>query len=294
MSFVSTLESAFDSSSSALPTGAATFLNSNIAWTNSMVSQNPSHEIWITVGYTVKMLEGMLDGYNAAFQAGQVQVVGARQLTLTDIWFLNSDGDMEEIAVLQMGQDGKSWKLNEEKIMPRRLDLTSKPATGIPVTRQPIGSHCSVLVKVTPDLSNIFFGHTTWEDYVQMLRIYKTYDLSFYGTKISSSAYPAVITSIDDFYVTSNKLAVTETTNGIFSPALYAKIVPQALLSWMRAMVANVRSKSCVTWMDLFGQYNSGTYNNQWICVDYNLFSPQHDLSTFFHLSNPYLPPPLY
>lgn len=262
-----------------------------------MIKKHSSDRLWFTVGYTHHILKGMVEGYNRAFKHGLVKSAGARALTLTDLWFLNSDGDMEEIAVLDTADNGATWLLNKEMPQRRRLDL----ASGKPVTRQPIGSHCSVLVKATPDFSNIFFGHTTWEDYVQMLRIYKSYDYFFYGPKVSFSSYPAVVTSIDDFYITSNKLAVTETTNGIFSDALYNKIVPQALLSWQRAMVANINAASCVHWMALFGQHNSGTYNNQWICLDYNRFTPGKSLSTELSLclarSHVYMtspkPPPL-
>jgi hypothetical protein len=260
-SYMSTLASSFGDGVTDVPADSAEFLSQNIKWVQSQVSANTQDPYWVRIGYTLRMLEGIVDGYNAATDS-------ARHLNLMKVWFLNSDGDMEEIA------DLKSWKARDGSVMWRR----SSNKRGLPTTPQPTSSHCSVLVKVTNDFSNLFLGHTTWEDFVEMLRIYKVYDLDFYGTRVSFSSYPAVITSIDDFYTTSNKLAVTETTNGIYTEDLYAKIVPQALLSWTRAMQANVGAKSCAEWMNIFGRYNSGTYNNQWICADYNLFKPGNAL----------------
>jgi hypothetical protein len=222
-----------------------------------MVSANSGNPYWTRVGYTMQMMQGIVDGYNAATTNEK------QKLTLLDVWVMNSDGDLEEISVVTDIKN-LAWMRGGKR--------------GLPVKRQPLGSHCSVLVKVTNDLSNLFLGHVTWEDFVEMLRIYKVYDLDFYGTRVSFSSYPATLTSIDDFYVTSNKLAITETTNGIFTQELYSQIKPQALFSWVRAWQSNVASTSCAQWMSIFGQYNSGTYNNQWICADYNLFTPGHSL----------------
>lgn len=37
-------------------------------------------------------------------------------------------------------------------------------------------------------------------------------------------------------------------------------------------MVANRLANSGKEWTDVFGRHNSGTYNNQWMVVDYKLF----------------------
>jgi hypothetical protein len=102
-----------------------------------------------------------------------------------------------------------------------------------------------------------------------MLRTYKTYNFSFSNpsTKskvVSFSSYPAVLSSVDDYYITDQKLMVTETTNGFYNNSLYNLIVPESILSWIRAIVANRMTADGQSWTQIFAKYNSGTYNNQW------------------------------
>jgi hypothetical protein len=58
-----------------------------------------------------------------------------------------------------------------------------------------------VLVKVTPDLSDLLVGHTTWWTYTAMTRIYKHYSFALLGSQIkahmtSMSSYPGMVTSM--------------------------------------------------------------------------------------------------
>lgn len=57
-------------------------------------------------------------------------------------------------------------------------------------------------------------GHSTWDDYSEMLRVYKHYDLGLLGTatessglgvyQVTFSSYPGCLSSTDDWY-TINK-----------------------------------------------------------------------------------------
>lgn len=51
-------------------------------------------------------------------------------------------------------------------------------------------------------------------------------------------------------------------------------IKPQSLLSWVRAGISNRIANGGEQWSQTFAQYNSGTYSNQWIIVDYKRFTP--------------------
>ena len=46
-----------------------------------------------------------------------------------------------------------------------------------------------------------------------------------------------------------------------------------SLLSWQRVRVANQMTKDRPEWGDYSMRYNSGTYNNQYMVIDTNLFT---------------------
>jgi hypothetical protein len=56
--------------------------------------------------------------------------------------------------------------------------------------------------------TELCFAHDTWSGYNGMLR----QDYAFGDRVVSFSGYPAAISSTDDFYITSDNLAITETT----------------------------------------------------------------------------------
>lgn len=58
-----------------------------------------------------------------------------------------------------------------------------------------------MLVKVTPDLSDLLMGHTTWWTYTAMTRIYKHYSFALQGSQYrahttSMSSYPGMLSSM--------------------------------------------------------------------------------------------------
>merc|ERR1712232_497953 len=62
--------------------------------------------------------------------------------------------------------------------------------------------HCSALIRVIKDNQDLYMGHTTWDDYSKMTRIFKYYNFPFDGAatmaeKIAFSSYPGTISSTD-------------------------------------------------------------------------------------------------
>jgi len=86
------------------------------------------------------------------------------------------------------------------------------------------------------------------------------------------SSYPGCLSSTDDYYVTSNKLVVTETTLDVIDMSLYDNINKdnRYIPNFMRVNSATYFSKSAVEWVENFKFYNSGTYSSQWMIIDYN------------------------
>ena len=58
-----------------------------------------------------------------------------------------------------------------------------------------LSGKCSALIKLAPDLSDIFMAHATWDTFTAMLRIYKHYHFNLTqlqpaAQRLSFSSYP--------------------------------------------------------------------------------------------------------
>ena len=103
----------------------------------------------------------------------------------------------------------------------------------------------------------------------------KHVDLQLQGTymsakKISMSSYPGFVFSFDDFYLSSNNLAIFETTFSNFNETLNQYITSSTLLDWIRIALSVRVATDGPSFKEVFEKQNSGTYNNQWVVVDYN------------------------
>lgn len=48
---------------------------------------------------------------------------------------------------------------------------------------------CSALIKVTGDLSDLLMGHSTWDTFTAMMRIYKHFELGLRDENIAAKRY---------------------------------------------------------------------------------------------------------
>ena len=130
-------------------------------------------------------------------------------------------------------------------------------------------------------------------------RFLKKYNLNYHllstsselvpGHTLTMSSYTATIISLDDFLTTSSGLATTETTLNIYNSSLYSnldsssqlfepvrlgkpksKVTSPNLFPIFRVMAANRLATNGQEWTNMMSEDNGGTYNNQWMIIDYS------------------------
>jgi len=251
---------------------------------------------WISVAMIQAQTDGLLSGYNS--------IMKNDQMNLAQLYFLNADGEVPElINVFKYQKKTKSngyefsfKEQNSESKSPKNFQKFSKEylefyyGTSDPEkvwNKFMLKSHCSAVIKLLKDendnsIKDILIGHTTWDSYSEMHRIFKIYNFSFtiYGdnrkqSKIMFSSYAGTLTSTDDFYVLNNKLVILETTLEMIDQTIYEKDVlePNGYVpNYIRISVSNRLADSAREWIECFKKNNSGTYNSQWMILDFSTF----------------------
>uniref|UniRef100_A0A8D3AJL0 Phospholipase B-like n=1 Tax=Scophthalmus maximus TaxID=52904 RepID=A0A8D3AJL0_SCOMX len=231
------------------------FITANLQWAQDQIEKQPNSPYWYQVRLALLQLKGLEDSYNdeLSFPVGP--------LSFNPFGFLlfQLGGDLEDLE--------------------SALNKSSQT--------RPLGSgSCSALIKLLPNNKELLVSHDTWNTYQSMLRIMKKYIFAFSVSPLGTndllpggtqafSSYPGSIFSGDDFYILSSGLVTLETTIGNSNPALWKFVQPiGTIMEWLRNIVANRLAATGKEWAEIFSKYNSGTYNNQWMIVDYNHFTP--------------------
>ncbi len=234
-----------------IPENLKQFIDENRNWILKQTNENPNDDFWYQVSLTQMQLEGMIDGYNS---------ISTNKLSYAEFSVVNASNEIGEISKYYK----KSFITNFESLTFSEMENF--------INRS---NHCSVLVKVAADFSDVYFGHNTWLNYSSMTRIFKEYRFvterqKSYATVFSS--YPGNISSNDDFFITDQNLYISETTNSIFDESLYNILTPESVMTWQRAVVANRLSQNSYDWIENITKHNSGTLNNQWQIFDMKKF----------------------
>ena len=237
-----------------MPENLIQYLTKNLEYmkTNS-IKYKDTDPYWEHVYYIYKQMMGLFDGYNSVAE-------NEKKLGLINFQMVVANADIEDAVFY-----------NNAKRRPNFKNMTLEEIR----TYTALHTHCSSLVKVANDLSDIWIGHNTWTTYGTMIRTFKEY--RFVSNKrnekskvVVFSSYPGSLSSIDDFYYLDSKLVVMETTNSNFNDTLYDLLKPETLLTWVRVMLANRLASSGEEWIEIFKKENSGTYNNQFQVLDLN------------------------
>ncbi|XP_032218792.1 phospholipase B-like 1 isoform X2 [Nematostella vectensis] len=224
-------------------------------WMRKMIALKSSNSsFWRQMGNIIAQFDGLVEGYQKYPATDKALGVFAFQM-------LNGVGDLLDLTKALMPERMADWDHMTEK------EILEKVA---------MDGHCSALIKVLPAYENVFASHVSWFTYSAMLRVYKHYHLNLKdettaAQRMSFSSYPGFLESLDDFYIMDSKLVMLQTTNNVFNKSLYEQVVPESLFSWQRVRLANLVASSGRQWADIVGQYNSGTYNNQYMVLDLKL-----------------------
>lgn len=212
---------------------------------------------------------GVRDGY--ALAAGS----SAASLSMPDMFLLNSDGVVDELMTALGGPSSDAAALVQKKS--QRQHLRGLSTGGVRKHKQ--SGHCTGVVHLKEDNSELYFGHTTWESFSEMTRIWKVYDFPLQGVsanKISFSSYPGCISSTDDYYLMDSGLAITETTLSIPRRQQYPS--SQSIPDFIRIMAANRLSSTAEDWVRNMVDSATGTYSSQWMVMDYKKFQAGQEL----------------
>eukprot|EP00042_Codosiga_hollandica_P055829 m.790454 g.790454 ORF g.790454 m.790454 type:complete len:574 (-) comp59202_c1_seq10:90-1811(-) len=240
------------------------FTRSNLQRSRNFPPGNATRAYWWHVHLVGKQLVGLHQGYS--------NISDTHYVTVEDILFLNMQSEIPTLIDIYGGsQPGFVPKQNENSWSRDQ--------------------HCSGLLRLLENNSDIFIAQTTWDTLNTMTRIFKLYDLPFTidgdhhagservpAVRSSFSSYPATLFSTDDYYVQSSGLVVLETSIGYWNNSLNSYIVSDTVFEYVRNIIANRLANSSPSWSHLFGLHNSGTYCNQFMTFDYKLFTPGQPL----------------
>lgn len=162
-----------------LPINSGKFVSQQMAWLRNQVAQNtdPTNELyhyWQHIGSTLSQLDGLVDGYN--------NCTSNQTLRFDQVYMLTNMGDLEDILPA-FGESSTSLKYMKEWRM-----------------------ECSGLIKLHPELKDLYAGHTTFNGYSYMLRVFKFYNLPLHNRHTSSritsfSSRPGDLESKDDYFL---------------------------------------------------------------------------------------------
>ena len=228
------------------------FMDKNRNFTEESVFSYSDEIYWKQVGLILNQFNGLFEGYNSIAS-------NLEKLSIRDFWFLQAECELWDV---------------ERALKPIRRSIQSEA-----------GDHCSGLIRILPDYSDIYVSHDTWSDYRDLHGQLKEYHINipeFKATRVIFSTRVGKLFSYDDFYIADTGLIVLETTMNIFNQSLYDLVHPETLFTWIRAVRSMWCSINGSEWTESFIKHNSGTLNNQYLILDTKKFKrfekPSKDL----------------
>jgi hypothetical protein len=282
----------------------------------TLSARAPEDRYWRQARYSLLQLWGIKDGYNAVASAK-----GASPLQMQDLLLVNSQGTLGEMLVayspqavarraalekassrspasripllLQRGstlraqaalpQRGSGQNRTAARLGQRRSLSSGRLSERAWERRLAHTGHCSALVRLASQGKDLLFGHTTWNDYSTMTRVFKYYHFRLPGSSaaaslVALSSYPGCISSNDNFFMMDSGLAVADTSIEILDDATYDRILdfgaPTAIPYFVHISAVNRLAQTASHWTSLLTERAGRASSAQWVVVDYNKFAP--------------------
>lgn len=223
--------------------------------------------------YQVGLFFDQLDGLEFGFRKGVRRSRQEHEIPMEDFLLMNSAVDIRDL---------KAYYMN---FLDSESGMSVEPNKGM------------MLLKLVESISgkvNIMLGHTSDGSYASMLRMMKKYTLNYHfstessaervvpNTNIVFTGYPAVLASLDDFYMLSGKrhrmvVAGIKIENDNMN--LWTKIdLVRSVSLAPRVMAANRLAHSGRVWSKYFARSPS-TGAKQWLVVDLKRLNRGMELS---------------
>jgi len=230
-------------------------------------NKRATEPFWSGVGTILLQMEGLALGFNARNAKEGNKYSNITFQSVFNLNFGDEIGDFNGTV-----NWNRKHSTSDVSSLPFELASNYRGDTNMPLIPTPKNNqHCSGLIKVVD--GDIYASQVTWAgwEHFFVARQYKTYLMK---TNVSMTTNAGVIASGDDWYITSNKMLVEETTNDFYDASLYSLITANCVSEFIRVMVANHQGTDGRSWVELFQTENSGTYCNQWMVVDYKKVTP--------------------
>lgn len=249
------------------PARFRTYAEQQLRYISEQARANQSSDFWrATELVAVHQVAGLVGGYDRYKMDHPEEAVDFEHMDHVEFYMHSAIGDWEGGLETALYSDSEAVLAS----------VHARMAAGL-------HSHCSGAVRITDNLADIFMAHDTWTSWgTGFNRVLKHIEYNFQGLgtrsqRISYSSSAGLLFSIDDFYMIrsqtgdkESKLGVLETTFNIFDDKLQIEAVtPQSVLTWTRTMVACLLARDGDSFVAAMTAHDSGTYNNNWLVVDY-------------------------
>ena len=223
-----------------IPENWSNWLQENMKYTIQSAEAYQDDEYWQQINLIMTQFKGLMEGYN-------MKAPEDEHMEPVDFWFIQAECELWDLQ----------YVVDPEKRKTHGRDIDT--------------DHCSALIRVPSDLSDIYFAHDTWSDFRCMHHQLKEYHFpikKFKASRVLMSTRIGKLFSYDDFYMADTGLLVMETTLSVFNLSLYDRVTTKSLLTWVRAIRAMWTTDNGNDWTAAIMSHNSGTLNNQYLVLD--------------------------